>query len=77
MRRATAKNLAHAEFCRIAALNPKDDPILAVALAGDAGLVVSGDRSDMLALGDVKGIPIRSAREALGIALEAKADDET
>lgn len=53
--------------------DPKDDPILAVAIAGDVGLVVSGDRSDMLALGDVAGIPIRSAREALGIALKAKA----
>lgn len=31
----------------------------------------------MLALGDVEGIPIRPAREAPGIALEAKADDET
>ena len=57
--------------------DPKDDPILAVAVAGGVGLVVSGDRSDMLALGDVEGIPIRSAREALGIALEAKADDRT
>ncbi len=55
--------------------DPKDDPILAVAVAGGAGLVVSGDKSDMLALGDVEGIPIRSAREALGIALKAQADD--
>ena len=56
--------------------DPKDDPILAVAVAGDVGLVVSGDRSDMLVLGDVEGIPIRSAREALGIALDAKADED-
>ena len=56
--------------------DPKDDPILAVAVAGNAGLVVSGDRSDMLALGDVEGIPIRSAREALGIALEVTTRDE-
>ena len=56
--------------------DPKDDPILAVAVAGDVALVVSGDRGHMLALGDVEGIPIRSAREALGIALEAKADDD-
>ncbi len=57
--------------------DPKDDPILAVAVAGRVGLVVSGDKGDMLALGDVEGIPIRSAREALGVALEAKADDQT
>ncbi len=57
--------------------DPKDDPILAAAVVGDVGLVVSGDRSDMLELGDVEGIPIRSAREALGIALAGKADDES
>ena len=56
--------------------DPKDDPILAVAVVGDVGLVVSGDRSDMLALGDVEGIPIRSAREALGVVLNANADDD-
>ena len=52
--------------------DPKDDPILAAAVAGDAELVVSGDRTDMLALVHVEGIPIRSAREALGMALKAK-----
>ena len=57
--------------------DPKDDPILAVAVADDVGLVVSGDKSVMLALGDVEGIPIRSVRDALGTALEAKAGDET
>lgn len=56
--------------------DPKDDPILAVAVSGDVGLVVSGDKSDMLALSDVEGIPIRSAREALGMALKAKANDD-
>ncbi len=56
--------------------DPKDDPILAAAVAGGAELVVSGDRSDMLALGEVEGIPIRSAREALGIALKTKTNDE-
>lgn len=56
--------------------DPKDDPILAVAVAGEAELVVSGDKSDMLALGDVDGIPIRSAREALGIALEPNPGDD-
>ena len=52
--------------------DPKDDPILAAAVAGAAELVVSGDKSDMLALGDVEGIPICSAREALGIILESE-----
>lgn len=49
--------------------DPKDDDILATAVAGDADLVVSGDRADMLALGHVEGIPIRSARESLAIVL--------
>ena len=56
--------------------DPKDDPILAAAIAGDVDMVVSGDKSDMLALRDVEGIPIRSAREALGIALEARPEDD-
>ena len=56
--------------------DPKDDPILAVAVIGNAELVVSGDRSHMLALGDVEGIPILSAREALSIALKAKSSDD-
>ena len=54
----------------------KDDPVLAAAVVGDAGRVVSGNKSDMLALGDVEGIPIRSAKEPLEIALDTKADDE-
>ena len=58
--------------------DPKDDPILAVAVAGDVELVVSGDKNDMLALADVEGIPIRSAREAvgMGIGLNPEAKDD-
>ena len=44
----------------------KDNPILATAVAGKADLVVSGDKGDMLALGNVEGIPIVTAREAIG-----------
>ena len=46
----------------------KDSPILAtaVAVAGGADLVVSGGKGDMLALGNVEGIPIVTAREAVG-----------
>lgn len=47
--------------------DPKDDPILGAAIAG---LIVSGDRRDMLALRIVSGIPIVTPREALaGIAV--------
>ena len=46
---------------------PKDNPILvATAVAGEADLLVSGDKGDMLALGHVEGIPIVTARDAVG-----------
>ena len=49
--------------------DPKDDAILAAAVAGEAKLVVSGDKPGILALREVQGIPIRTPREALQIAL--------
>lgn len=45
--------------------DPKDNPILAAAIAGKAELVVSGDKKHLLALGEVEGIPVVTAREAL------------
>jgi len=45
--------------------DPDDNVILATAVAGDAEAVVSGDKSDVLSLGDVEGIPIITAREAV------------
>ena len=45
--------------------DPKDNPILATAIAGNADLIVSGDKKHLLALGEVEGIPILTAREAL------------
>ena len=53
--------------------DPKDDAILATAVAGDAELVVSGDKRDVLALREVEGIPIRTARDALQVALDPPA----
>ena len=53
--------------------DPKDDAILAAAVAGQAALVVSGDKPGLLALGQVEGIPIRTPREALQIALAPSA----
>ncbi len=46
--------------------DPKDNPILAAAIAGKVDLIVSGDKKHMLALGEVEGIPIVTARDALG-----------
>ena len=45
--------------------DPDDNVILATAVAGDAEFVVSGDNGDMLALGEVEGIPIVTARAAV------------
>ena len=53
--------------------DPKDDAILAAAVAGEAKLVVSGDMPGILALREVEGIPIRTPREALKIALAQSA----
>jgi len=49
--------------------DPKDDAILAAAVAGGAELVVSGDKPGVLALREVQGIPIRTPREALQVVL--------
>lgn len=45
--------------------DPKDNPILATAIAAKADLIVSGDERHMLSLGEVEGIPVVTAREAL------------
>lgn len=45
--------------------DPADDAILAAAVAGKADFVVSGDKADLLALQEIEGIPIVTARTAL------------
>jgi putative PIN family toxin of toxin-antitoxin system len=45
--------------------DPDDNPILAIAIGGEADLVVSGDKPHMLALHEVEGIPIVTPRDAL------------
>ena len=45
--------------------DPDDNLILATAVAGKANLIVSGDKADMIGLGNIEGIPIVTAREAL------------
>lgn len=45
--------------------DPDDNVILATAVAGKAALVVSGDKRGMLELGEVEGILIVTAREAV------------
>ncbi|MDQ0610868.1 putative PIN family toxin of toxin-antitoxin system [Variovorax sp. W1I1] len=50
---------------RVVPTDPDDDHVLAAALAGAADLIASGDRRDLLPLGNYAGIPIVSAREAM------------
>ena len=45
--------------------DPNDNMILATAIAGEADLLVTGDKSDLLSLEAVNGIPIVTPREAL------------
>lgn len=45
--------------------DPKDNPVLAAAIAGGADLIVSGDKKHMLALGEARSIPIVTARAAM------------
>ena len=47
--------------------DPKDNPISAAAIAGRVDLIVSGDKKHMLALREVEGIPVVTAREALAL----------
>ena len=44
--------------------DPDDNMFLEAAVDGKADMVVSGDKSDLLVLGDVEGIPIVTAAEA-------------
>jgi uncharacterized protein len=43
--------------------DPDDNPIVAAAIAGQVQYVVSGDKSHLLSLHTVKGIPIITVRE--------------
>lgn len=45
--------------------DPADNEILAAAIAGEADLIVSGDRKHVLSLGKAEGIPVVTAREAM------------
>jgi len=54
--------------------DPDDNIILATAIAGEADLVVSGDRKGMLDLGEVRGIPIVGPAEALRILQKRSGD---
>ena len=46
---------------RVVATDPDDDHVLSAALAGQADLIASGDKRDLLPLGSDEGILIVSA----------------
>jgi uncharacterized protein len=50
--------------------DPDDDEVLALGVAAQAELIISGDK-DLLVLGQYEGIPIVTARTAIG-ALESR-----
>jgi putative PIN family toxin of toxin-antitoxin system len=51
---------------RVVPTDPDDDHVIAAAIAGSADLIASGDKRDLLPLGAYAGIPIVTARDALG-----------
>ena len=50
---------------RVVPTDPDDDHVIAAAVAGQADLIASGDKRDLLPLGSYSGIPIVTAREAV------------
>ena len=50
---------------RVVPTDPDDDHVIAAAVAGQADLIASGDKRDLLPLGSFQGIPIVTAREAV------------
>ena len=55
----------------VVSTDPDDDHVLAAALAGQADLIASGDKRDLLPLHSYQGIAIVTAREAVS-RLEAR-----
>ena len=43
--------------------DPDDNAILATGIAGRADMIISGDKNDVLALGNAEGIPIVTPRQ--------------
>jgi uncharacterized protein len=50
---------------RVVPTDPDDDHVIAAAIAGQADLIASGDRRDLLPMGSFQGIVIVTAREAV------------
>lgn len=63
--RRIAVVVSPASVPRVVPTDPDDDHVLAAALAGAADIIASGDKRDLLPLGNYQGIPIVTAREAV------------
>ena len=50
---------------RVVPTDPDDDHVIAAAVSGQADLIASGDKRDLLPLGSFQGIEIVTAREAV------------
>ena len=50
---------------RVVLSDPDDDHVIAAAVAGQADLIASGDKRDLLPMGRYQGIPIVTARQAI------------
>ena len=63
--RRLAVLVSPADTPRVVPTDPDDDHVIAAAVAGQADLIASGDRRDLLPLGSYAGIAIVTAREAV------------
>lgn len=63
--RRIAVVVAPTDTPRVVPRDPGDDHVVAVAIAGQADLIASGDKRDLLSMGSIEGIPIVTAREAV------------
>lgn len=63
--RRIAVVVAPADTPRVVPIDPDDDHVIAAALTGQADLIASGDKRDLLPLGGFAGIPIVTAGEAV------------
>jgi putative PIN family toxin of toxin-antitoxin system len=63
--RRLAVVVSPADVLRVVPTDPDDDHVIAAAVAGQADLMASGDKRDLLPMGSFQGIPIITAREAV------------
>ena len=50
---------------KVVLTDPDDDHVIAAAVTGQADLIASGDKRDLLPIGSFQGIPIITAREVV------------